>query len=123
LGNITDYDSVNSVYLVQDEDNTSRTMRLLNVDVRRLEDSASHLRKGDHVLAVFPDTTSFYRAEVARNPKPPNTSNVNSLWDVIVRFEDDEDDTGRAPLRRIPSRFVLRRKDVEPDFNEETERS
>lgn len=26
---------------------------------------------GDEVVAVFPDTTSFYRAVVAKTPKPP----------------------------------------------------
>jgi len=42
-------------------------------DVRRLEDSAStHLRRGDSVLAVFPETTSFYKAVVAKTPKFPN---------------------------------------------------
>ena len=76
-----------------------------------MEDSASHVRKGDQVLAVFPDTTSFYRAVVAKNPKTP--THVNSPWDVIVRFEDDEDETGVAPPRRVPARFVLRRADVE----------
>ena len=60
--------------------------------MKRLEDSASHLRKGDAVLAVFADTTSFYRAIVAKNPKAP--AHVNSSWDVVVRFEDDEDENG-----------------------------
>jgi hypothetical protein len=39
-------------------------MHLNYHDVRRLEDSAAHLRRGDHVLAVFPETTSFYRSSI-----------------------------------------------------------
>lgn len=39
---------------------------------------------------------------------------------VIVKFEDDEDEQGRNPARRVPARFVLRRSDVE-DSNDESE--
>ena len=113
LGNVTAYEPQNGCYIVQDEDDTSRHLRLHARDVKRLEDSASHLCKGDAVLAVFPDTTSFYRAIVAKKPKAP--AHVNSSWDVVVRFEDDEDETGVAPPRRVPARFVLKESDVESD--------
>jgi hypothetical protein len=36
-----------------------------------------------------------------------------------VRFEDDEDATGKAPARRVPARFVLRRGDVEPEDDDD----
>jgi len=50
-------------------------------DVRRLDDSSANLRRGDSVLAVFPETTSFYRAVVVKTPKMPN--NVSSgNWEV-----------------------------------------
>jgi len=97
------------VYEIQDEDDVSRILQLPATAVRRLEDSASHLNKGDLVLAVFPETTSFYRAEVVRTPIPP--AHGNSYWDVIVRFCDDEDDDGRTPARRVPARFVLKDSD------------
>lgn len=111
LGNVLSVDE--NTYDVQDEDDAARTVTLSHVDVRRLEDSASHLRRGDNVLAVFPETTSFYRATVVKTPKPPPTP--GGQWEVIVRFEDDEDDSGKAPARRVPGRFVLRREDVEGD--------
>ena len=38
-------------------------------DVRRLDDVSTHLRRGDSVLAVFPETTSFYAAVVYKAPK------------------------------------------------------
>lgn len=87
------------MYEVQDEDDITRSMQLGEHEVKRLEDGTAHQRKGDKVLAVFPETTSFYRALVVKNPKAPG-------WDVVVRFEDDEDSSGVAPARKIPNRFV-----------------
>ena len=46
------------------------------------------------MLAVFPETTSFYRSIVVKTPKPP--ANPNANWDVVVRFEDDEDESGNT---------------------------
>ena len=104
LGNVLEYDPKSQAYEVQDEDDVSRVMVLGFSDVRRLEDSIHSLRRGDPVLAVFPETTSFYRAVVAKNPK--RDGGVN---EVIVKFDDDEDDLGKNPARRVPARFVLRR--------------
>ena len=116
--NVTSVDNSSSTYVVEDEDDESRTSVALSFqDVRRLEDAAEHLRRGDSVLAVFPETTSFYRGIVVKNPKAP-THNAG-LWEVIIRFEDDEDETGKAPPRRIPARFVLRKEDVEQDEDDE----
>ena len=75
LGNVLDYDPMKDLYEIQDEDDTSRTISLSSKDVRRLEDTTAHFRKGDGVLCVFPETTSFYRATVVRNPKPPAHGN------------------------------------------------
>jgi len=116
LANTLDFDVASQIYELQDEDDTNRTMQLGFAEVKRLEDSAAHLRRGDLVLAVFPETTSFYRAEVVKNPRHPQHG--NSCWEVIVRFEDDEDESGKAPPRRVPARFVLLRSDV-GDYDEE----
>lgn len=119
LGNVLEYNPSTMRYLVQDEDEVSRVIQLSYDDVRRLDDSSANLRRGDSVLAVFPETTSFYRAVVVKTPKMPN--NVSSgNWEVIVKFEDDEDEQGRNPARRVPARFVLRRSDVE-DSNDESD--
>ena len=108
LGNVFDYDPSLQTYEIQDEDDVNRIVLELH-DVKRLEDSAAHLR-GDAVLGVFPETTSFYKAVVAKNPK--QVQHGNGGWDVVCRFEDDEDHTGRAPPRKVPGRFVLRRADI-----------
>lgn len=112
MGNVIDFDANTQTYEVQDEDDIDRLITLPLCDVRRLDDTAIHLRKNDKVLAVFPDTTSFYKAVVVKNPKVPNQS---SNWDVIIRFDDDEDDSGVAPPRRVPARFVIPRPEPEDD--------
>lgn len=59
-------------------------------------------------MAIFPETTSFYRAVVS---KPPvwrlDRSGIPHVKEVIVKFEDDEDSHGRTPHRRVPSRYVI----------------
>lgn len=59
-------------------------------------------------MGVFPETTSFYRATVVKSPKNPATNSSQSHWEVVVRFDDDEDESGKWPARRVPARFVLR---------------
>lgn len=121
LGNVLEYDAKSQMYAVQDEDDVSRVMALSFPDVRRLEDTSSHLRRGDKVYAVFPETTSFYPAVVAKNPKPPASS--NAMWDVVVRFNDDEDESGKSPARRVPARFVLLKKDIDQNYESDDEDS
>mmetsp|Transcript_8182 Transcript_8182/g.8346 ORF Transcript_8182/g.8346 Transcript_8182/m.8346 type:complete len:230 (-) Transcript_8182:211-900(-) len=118
LANILEYNSTTCTYVAQDEDDASRVMTLPLSDVKRLEDSAAHIQKGDKVISVFPDTTSFYRAVVVKSPKNP--THGNGAWEVIVRFQDDEDDSGNTPARRVPARFVLKRSDIEEISEEES---
>jgi len=113
LGNVLQYDFKTHTYIVQDEDDVNRIMQLPFAFVKRLGDTAQHLRRGDRVVAVFPETTSFYRAVVAKNPKGPSPNATNQMWEVVVKFDDDEDESGKNPARRVPARFVLRRSEVE----------
>ena len=105
LANVITCDIHNQQYEVHDEDDQRKVVRLPFSSVRRLEDNASDIRRGDVVCCVFPDTTSFYRAVVVKSPKVPAQG---SQWEVVVRFDDDEDETGKAPPRRVPARFVMR---------------
>ena len=91
------------IYQVQDEDDPHRIITVPYNNVRRLDDSPARLRKNNRVLAVFPETTSFYRAVVVKAPRQ-----TPSHWEVAVRFDDDEDETGRVPPRKVPVRFVVR---------------
>jgi SAGA-associated factor 29 len=59
-------------------------------------------------MAIFPETTSFYRATISKSPvwKLDNRGNP-VVKEIIVKFEDDEDAGGRTPHRRVPARYVI----------------
>ena len=108
-------------YDVQDEDDTSKLIRLPWNHVMRLSTGTEGwFEKGARVMAIFPETTSFYRAVVSKQPTwTSGTSAEESaggvgnahkprVKEVIVKFEDDEDqESGKTPHRRVPSRYVI----------------
>lgn len=97
-------------YDVQDEDDTSKFIRLPWDHVMRLSNGDEGcFVKGTHVMAIFPETTSFYRAVVSKQPvwKLTAGSTKPIVKELILKFEDDEDENGRTPFRRVPSRYVI----------------
>lgn len=125
-------------YDVQDEDDTSKLIRLPWNHVMRLSMGGEGIfNKGTECMAIFPETTSFYRAKISKEPNwkidtgsrsqsnhkgasNVNSSNLNAglsstsstvgvplVKEMIVKFEDDEDDTGKTPHRRVPARYVI----------------
>mmetsp|Transcript_34204 Transcript_34204/g.72876 ORF Transcript_34204/g.72876 Transcript_34204/m.72876 type:complete len:320 (-) Transcript_34204:169-1128(-) len=108
-------------YDVQDEDDTSKLIRLPWNHVMRLSTGTEGwFEKGARVMAIFPETTSFYRAIVSKQPTwTSGTSAEESaggvgnahkprVKEVILKFEDDEDqESGKTPHRRVPSRYVI----------------
>mmetsp|Transcript_29882 Transcript_29882/g.45831 ORF Transcript_29882/g.45831 Transcript_29882/m.45831 type:complete len:274 (-) Transcript_29882:1508-2329(-) len=97
-------------YDVQDEDDTSKLIRLPWSHVMRLSTGAEGcFHKGTDCMAIFPETTSFYRAKVSKDPVWKLSANGNTplVKEVVVKFEDDEDEQGRTPHRRVPSRYVI----------------
>jgi SAGA-associated factor 29 len=97
-------------YDVQDEDDTSKLIRLPWTHVMQLS-SADECRytRNKECMAIFPETTSFYRAIVSKNPvwKWDEQRRAPVIEELIVKFEDDEDATGNTPHRRVPSRYVI----------------
>lgn len=108
-------------YDVQDEDDTSKLIRLPWNHVMRLSTGTEGwFAKGARVMAIFPETTSFYRAIISKQPTwTSGTSAEESaggvgnahkprVKEVILKFEDDEDqESGKTPHRRVPSRYVI----------------
>mmetsp|Transcript_30428 Transcript_30428/g.55211 ORF Transcript_30428/g.55211 Transcript_30428/m.55211 type:complete len:313 (-) Transcript_30428:141-1079(-) len=108
-------------YDVQDEDDTSKLIRLPWNHVMRLSTGTEGwFEKGARVMAIFPETTSFYRAIISKQPTwTSGTSAEESaggvgnahkprVKEVILKFEDDEDqESGKTPHRRVPSRYVI----------------
>jgi SAGA-associated factor 29 len=97
-------------YDVQDEDDTSKLIRLPWTHVMRLSTGTEGcFSKGTKVMAIFPETTSFYRAIVSKDPvwKLPKGTTTPVVKEIILKFEDDEDAEGHTPHRRVPSRYVI----------------
>lgn len=96
-------------YDVQDEDDTSKLIRLPWSHVMRLSTGTEGCFKKDtDCMAIFPETTSFYRAKVSKSPVWKLDKSGNPMVnEIIVKFEDDEDLNGRTPHRRVPSRYVI----------------
>jgi SAGA-associated factor 29 len=61
--------------------------------------------KGTQVLAMFPDTTSFYPATVVVPPKKKSP-------DYLLQFVDDDDEAGLTPQRKIKPKYVVARIDT-----------
>ena len=96
-------------YDVQDEDDTSKLIRLPWNHVMRLSSGTEGFEKSADVMAIFPETTSFYRAIVSKKPvwdlAPGSTTPI--VKELVLKFEDDEGSNGRTPHRRVPSRYVI----------------
>jgi hypothetical protein len=58
-------------------------------------------------MAIFPETTSFYKSKVSKSPVWRLDHGVPTVKEIIVKFEDDEDTHGKTPHRRVPSRYVI----------------
>uniref|UniRef100_A0A7S2YU48 SGF29 C-terminal domain-containing protein n=1 Tax=Entomoneis paludosa TaxID=265537 RepID=A0A7S2YU48_9STRA len=96
-------------YDVQDEDDTSKLIRLPWSHVMRLSTGTEGcFQKDTDCMAIFPETTSFYRSKVSKSPVwKLDRSGTPMVKEIIVKFEDDEDAQGRTPHRRVPSRYVI----------------
>jgi SAGA-associated factor 29 len=96
-------------YDVQDEDDTSKLIRLPWTHVMRLSSGTEGVfTKLKDCMAIFPETTSFYRATVSKSPVwKIDRGGLPMVKEIIVKFEDDEDAQGRTPHRRVPARYVI----------------
>eukprot|EP01117_Protostelium_nocturnum_P006715 TRINITY_DN2416_c0_g1_i1.p1 TRINITY_DN2416_c0_g1~~TRINITY_DN2416_c0_g1_i1.p1 ORF type:complete len:260 (-),score=65.49 TRINITY_DN2416_c0_g1_i1:807-1586(-) len=69
-------------------------------------EKVKEIPKGTTVLSMFPATTSFYRAVVELPPRG------KKFPDYTIKFEDDDDETGATPPRKVKPRFVCLRENV-----------
>ena len=65
------------------------------------------ISKGHRIIALYPDTTSFYLATVTSVPRGRGgpLGPANAL--VMVQFDDDHDETGQIPERAAAAKYVL----------------
>ncbi|KAG7362108.1 SGF29 tudor-like domain containing protein [Nitzschia inconspicua] len=87
-------------YDVQDEDDTSKLIRLPWSHVMRLTKSPVwKLEHHNHTAAAGTGVTVVATG---------NNTSVPVVKEIIVKFEDDEDTTtGKTPHRRVPARYVI----------------
>ena len=57
------------------------------------------------MLALYPDTTCFYKALVHT---PPSQMAGAAPKDYLVEFEDDSEASGKGEPMRVPTKYVLR---------------
>eukprot|EP01083_Nonionella_stella_P078488 214826_1 len=110
LASVQRFYAESETYDVQDEDDTSKLIRLPWTHVMRLSTGTEGcFTKNTKVMAIFPETTSFYRAIVSKDPvwKLPKGSTAPVVKELILKFDDDEDGEGHTPHRRVPARYVI----------------
>jgi len=105
LASVVRYNSEEGVYDVEDEDDTKTKIQVSANNLVKL--GIEHdLEKDEKVYAIFPETTSFYHAELAR----PLRCSSGHFYpaDAHVKFVDDVDlVTGKTPIRKVPARYVM----------------
>ena len=101
-----------------DDDDPLKILRLpFNLVMRMSGNKGKEgFKKGHPVMAIFPETTSFYRAVISKTPMwvlPNNNISEDdkisnaTIPELIVKFMDDEDESGKTPHRRVPSRYAI----------------
>ena len=108
LATVQQYYRDTETYDVQDDDDVTKLIRLPFNHVMRLSTGKESFTKGTTVMAIFPETTSFYKAVVSKAPVWVNDRKHGPIVnELILKFMDDEDDSGKTPHRRVPSRYVI----------------
>ena len=62
--------------------------------------------RGVWVLALYPDTTCFYKALV--HTAPSSMMGSPPPRDYLVEFEDESEASGKSEPMRVPQKYVLR---------------
>lgn len=92
------------------DDDTQRRYHIKRTDTLMLPRTRGEIalarasyKPPNFVFAMYPETTSFYKAQVIA---PPHISSSSSEEVCLVQFVDDEDDQGTTPTRSIPLGFI-----------------
>jgi len=116
LARVQGYDILTGLYTVSDEDDASKQYTVEEGLTVVLE-TGERIGKGEHVFAVYPDTTSFYPAVVTSVPRKSAgsvaaTGPAAAALVCTVQFVDDVDESlgpGITPDRQVPLRHLFRR--------------
>ena len=103
LGKVTGFNPETSIYKIQDEDidSGSKNYTLPHSQVMQLGLN-TNLNRGNNIMAVYPETTSFYPATVV------TTRKVAAGAMVYVLFQDDKDEMGVTHEKPIPLNLIIK---------------
>lgn len=107
LGRVLSWMHETGQYEVMDEDDNSKKLLLDEHQVTPLEGRSERLAKGDEVLAVYVDTTSFYHATIAIPPRGRGAQ-IGNGGQAHVQFVDDADENGVTPQRAVPIIHIIK---------------
>ena len=102
-------------YRLEDADEEDEQKQAFNLPARDViplptKDNASQAAfpPGTRVLAVWPDTTAFYPAQVLRvHRRPANKFGRPQLPDYVLHFDEDEEANGEPAQKRVKGEFVV----------------
>uniref|UniRef100_A0A7S4HN43 SGF29 C-terminal domain-containing protein n=1 Tax=Vannella robusta TaxID=1487602 RepID=A0A7S4HN43_9EUKA len=112
LAVVKGYSLETNTYTIKDADEEETAVYTLNEDAiiptscTKRKGSAFEvnydLPKDSAVLAVFPETTCFYKATVVSS-----TRRNKKITEYTLLFEDDEDERGIVPKRKLSAKLVV----------------
>ncbi len=115
LAQVTHFRSeINSYEIIDVDDQQKYTLPDTQVFELGQAELLKKISKGDHIYALYPDTTIFYPATVLSAPKKvSNSSNISSgsaldSFSIPVQFHGDEDQEGNIPIRSVPLKYIVR---------------
>lgn len=92
LGKVISYHADQGMYDIADVDNSKKYyLPESQVAMLDLDNHPRRLSRGEEVLAVYPDTTSFYPALVTAAPRRASTAGEAA---VALQFQGDENEKG-----------------------------
>lgn len=107
LGRVISYSSESGLYQIADEDPEAaletKKVSLAPSQVKPSGTGLDKLQKGETVMAVYPETTSFYHAIVTQLPRK-----VANATYVHVQFKDDSDEFGVTHEKMILTQHIMR---------------
>lgn len=114
LGEVLHFNHSNGKYEVDDVDeeekkrHTLSRRRVVPLPLMRANpetDPDALFEKGDLVLALYPQTTCFYRGVIGKTPE-------TSQEDYQVLFEDSSYPEGYSPPLSVPQKYIITPKKV-----------
>lgn len=102
--------------VVSDADSQKVTYKVLESNIVKLvQHEDASMAKGrlpkvnELVFAIYPDSTTFYKCILR---KGPHINDITQDLVCLVKFFDDEDETGVSREKPIPIKFVFHRNNI-----------